>query len=256
MQFRSLFAACVGACVLGVSAFGQQEKPAQKKQQQQPGQGAAAFRETVQQLDANGDMVIERDEVPEAGKAAFERLLKRGDTNKDGKLEFAELRDLMQKAQGAANGPAAQIERFLAADANSDGKVDKTEFPGGLPLFDLLDTDKDGLLTKEEISKFRAGDAIRANFSTERFKAMDKDADGKISGGEFKGPEAMFTRLDTNKDGFVTEAEISELLSTIPGAGGPPPAAAKDAAPTKPADSPTRKAAETPKSKVGAVAKA
>jgi Ca2+-binding EF-hand superfamily protein len=218
-------------------------------------QGAVAARETLQQLDSNGDMIIERDEVPESGRAAFDRLLKRGDANKDGKLEFVELRDLLQKAQGAA-GPAAQVERFLASDKNNDGKVSKDEFPGGEPLFALLDADKDGSLTKEEISKFRAGDAIRAMFSTDRFKTMDKNGDGKISTAEYTGPEPIFTRLDANKDGFVTRDEVSQLLSAAQQAGGPPAAAPKPAEPAKPTETPKPKSAGAPRPKGAAVAKA
>ena len=49
------------------------------------------------ELDANNDRVIERAEVPEAGRKAFERLLNHGDANHDGKLEAEEFRDLLQK---------------------------------------------------------------------------------------------------------------------------------------------------------------
>jgi Ca2+-binding EF-hand superfamily protein len=182
-------------------------------------------------------------------------LLKRGDTNKDGKLEFVELRDLLQKAQGSA-GPGAQIERFLAADKNNDGKVTKDEFPGGAPLFELLDADKDGSLTKEEISKFRAGDAIRAMFSPDRFKALDKNGDGKVSSSEFTGPEPMFARLDADKDGFVTQDEVSKLLSNVQQGVGQPANAPKPAETVKPTETPKPKSAETPLAKTGAATKA
>ncbi len=39
---------------------------------------------------------------------------------------------------------------------------------------------------------------------------MDKDADGKISSKEFKGLESVFTKMDENKDGFLTEDEAKK----------------------------------------------
>jgi len=54
------------------------------------------WRDLFMDLDANNDRVIERAEVPEAGRKAFERLLNHGDANHDGKLEAEEFRDLLQ----------------------------------------------------------------------------------------------------------------------------------------------------------------
>jgi len=54
------------------------------------------WRDLFMELDANNDRVIERAEVPEAGRKAFERLLNHGDANHDGKLEAEEFRDLLQ----------------------------------------------------------------------------------------------------------------------------------------------------------------
>ena len=54
--------------------------------------GGINFIELFQQLDANGDMVIDRGEVPESGREAFEQLLKNTDSNKDGKIDRDEYR--------------------------------------------------------------------------------------------------------------------------------------------------------------------
>ncbi len=40
-----------------------------------------------------------------------------------------------------------------------------------------------------------------------RLKRLDKDGDGKVSREEFPGQPAVFDRLDSNKDGFLSSAD-------------------------------------------------
>lgn len=42
----------------------------------------------------------------------------------------------------------------------------------------------------------------------QRMAGRDRNGDGRISREEFPGPEAMFERLDANRDGMLTEAEM------------------------------------------------
>lgn len=160
---------------------------------------------TVFQLDANGDMTLERDEVPEAGHAAFDRLLKLGDANKNGKLEPEEMRAMAQKVQTLAVAGAA---RFKAMDKDGDGKLSKDEFEGPKPLFPQIDADKDGFISQQEATRFVA--AGGGNLQ-QRLQAMDKNGDSKVSEEEFTGPRPLFARLDTDKDGFVTKEEAAKL---------------------------------------------
>ena len=205
---------------------------AQAQQTKGAPQPLADIRETFQQLDANGDMAIDRDEVPESGREAFERLLKRGDSNKNGKLDAEELRDLVQKLQPLAGLGIVNPERFKQLDKDGDGKVSKAEFPGAAPLFDRFDLDKDGQISPAEVDKFReanpqAAMSLPGPFAPERLKAMDKDGDGKISRAEFTGPAPAFDRADADKDGFVTAAEIAKFRAGFaPGAPAPRPAPA------------------------------
>jgi Ca2+-binding EF-hand superfamily protein len=183
------------------------------------------IRETFQNLDANNDTVIEREEVPEDGRAAFDRLLAKGDSNKNGKLEADEFRTLALKLRALAQGGGGfSGQRLKAMDKDGDGKVSKAEFTGPELLFQRLDADKDDFVTTEEVLNFRgkpavgeprpqtepANDAPRARRAAllERLKAMDKDGDGSISKAEFKGREPLFNRLDTDKDGTLSREEV------------------------------------------------
>ena len=83
---------------------------------------------------------------------------------------------------------------------------------GMMPTFEELDLDKDGLVTKEEMTAYRAAE----------MKAADTNADGKLSAEEMtaarlKKMEArvaemtakMITKLDTDKDGLVSGEELA-----------------------------------------------
>ena len=92
-------------------------------------------------------------------------------------------------------------------DKNGDGKISKEEFPGNPAGFERLDADKDGFITLEEIAWINGG--AGGGTAGERFKTLDKNGDGKISKEEFPGRPAGFERLDADKDGFLTPAELA-----------------------------------------------
>ena len=133
------------SCTLAVAT------PASGQTPKQPA-SPTPFRDLFMELDPNNDRVIERAEVPEAGRKAFERLLNHGDTNHDGKLEAEEFRDLLQKVDWSRAVPPEQLEkRFKNLDKNEDGKLDRQEFQGGPARFSQLDRNGDGFLSRDEI---------------------------------------------------------------------------------------------------------
>ena len=128
-------------------------------------------------------------------------------------------------------GPGMGPLGLLELDVNNDGKITRPELETGQKTrFAAIDADKDGFAEPEE---------MRAAAQKARFSAQDRDGDGKLSPEEAEGPRAggpggdrrgprpdgdgdrklsfeefsqrpgeAFTRLDANKDGVVTLAEL------------------------------------------------
>ena len=53
--------------------------------------------------------------------------------------------------------------------------------------------------------------AQRAGDPWERILQSDKNSDGKVTKVEFRGPERIFSRFDTNKDGVLTQDEVAKV---------------------------------------------
>jgi Ca2+-binding EF-hand superfamily protein len=164
------------------------------------------LREAFERLDANGDRVLERSEIPDDGLAAFDRLLKRGDASGDGKLDAEELRALGEKVRklGGGAGGQANRQRLRAMDADGDGVVTREEYQGPAALFERLDADEDGVLRGGEL---RAAAPAAGAAAMTRVRAMDRDGDGRVTREEFSGRPQLFERLDSNKDGVIDDQD-------------------------------------------------
>ena len=123
---------------------------------------------------------------------------------------------------------------FLArVDTNKDGKISRSEAEANAPhlavLFDAIDTNKDGQLTQEELDTFHkkmqeARDSERKHFLDARFTRLDTNKDGFISKAEARGDrflERRFDQIDTNKDGKISRAEFAIATDGFGRQGGP-----------------------------------
>ena len=172
--------------------------------------GGINYLELFQQLDANGDRIVDRGEVPESGQAAFDQLVKNADSNADGRIDLEEYQQMLGSLRDAFGSLG---KRFGTIDKNGDGKISKDEFTGPDLLFRRADANSDGVITKDEADKFQPGPgpgpgAAAAAAFAQRILAMDKNGDGKVSKDEFTGQPGVFDRFDANKDGILSRDEL------------------------------------------------
>ena len=180
-----------GTIVLfGVSSALGQTSQSTGDQTQQRRQGP---RDLYQRMDTNGDGKISREEW-RGRPEGFARL----DANGDGFLTPDEIRAGRFQRQGSdRRGP-----RLM--DQNNDGRISRDEWKGPAEVFDRLDANHDGFLTREELQAGRRHEGRGQH----GLRGMDQNHDGKITRDEWKGPAEMFNRLDSNNDGVITPDEL------------------------------------------------
>ena len=129
-------------------------------------------------------------------------------------------------AVGLLSASAANAQQLLA-DANKDGKVSQKEYQDSRRTFLLrADKDKDGKISAAEWSK--GAERVRSELREEGvdgwpavgkaglFQTLDTNKDGFVTGAEidaYSGPR--FAKIDLNHDGFVTHSEANKVEKTI-----------------------------------------
>ena len=153
---RSVLVMCliVGAALLARSVPAQQRgRPGRDGP---PGGGFPQLPVLVA-LDADGDGELSAKEIDNAAAA-----LRTLDKNKDGKLTRDELLPAFREGGPAGPNPAELVERMMAFDKNGDGKLSKDELPERIRgLLERADTNKDGFVDKDELTKLAQRQAGR-----------------------------------------------------------------------------------------------
>ena len=107
---------------------------------------------SFEDMDANGDGKVTKEEIKAQGEARF----KAADTNGDGSLSAEEMVASMEKMR--AERMLKGAERMIARrDANKDGKLTADEMAprNGDRMFAMMDLDEDGTVTKTEMELAR-----------------------------------------------------------------------------------------------------
>ncbi len=139
---------------------------------------------------------------------------------------LALLQPTVRGADKPADNPA--VERrvhdvFERMDTNKDGKISKEEAKNFIAQnFDRIDANKDGFIDKDELRRFvarsmamgRGGPGGFGGPAGPDFDALDKNADGRLTRDELKGtPYAdKFDEIDTNRDGKIDKKEFAAYL--------------------------------------------
>lgn len=147
---------------LTLTCSAQEQRPQGGPGRRGPGGDGGPMRThpVVAALDTNNDGTLSADEIANAPVA-----LRKLDKNGDGKLTEDELRPNFGRGQGGPGSvsPADMVKRLLEFDKNNDGKLAKDELPERMQaMIERADTDKDGVLSRDELTKMAEAQAATA----------------------------------------------------------------------------------------------
>jgi Ca2+-binding EF-hand superfamily protein len=136
----------------------------------------------------------------------FDReTFRRVDRNRDGALDQNEFL--------GGDVDDARADNFDELDWNNNGRVERSEWYGTPAIFNSMDRNNDGVLSRFEV----VGGVDTPNDTWDQFVSLDYNRNGNISRDEWHWSAASFARYDTNRDNMLSRQEFS--------AGGGSPAA-------------------------------
>jgi EF hand len=119
-----------------------------------------------------------------------------------------------------------QVLDLTAMDTDKDGKVSKDEMTAHRAARTAaVDANADGKLSADELAAMHltAMETAAKNMAARMIEQLDTDADGLLSVAELAarpGPEMMFDRIDANSDGFIDQAEVDAAKAAMMDRGG------------------------------------
>jgi len=106
---------------------------------------------------------------------------------------------------------------FDSVDTNGDGIITREEFLAGRErLFARLDRNGDGYIDNQDMSGRLAGRQKAQDRLAELVTRLDKDGDGRVSKTEFvDGATPLFDRADTDHNGQLSREEVAAAKQRI-----------------------------------------
>jgi Ca2+-binding EF-hand superfamily protein len=233
--YRILFVAAVAVLtVVFVVAMASAQPPERDGQRrgggQRPERGRQMF-ERLRNADTDKDGKISAEEAKAAELP--ERMVQALDSNGDGDITRNELasrgggRDgeetRGQKPGGQESRPDIG-EALIEADKDRNGFVSREEFASAITrapgdLFDRLDTNDDGKLSRDEIAlASRAPEFLRRiQTLVDSFDSIDKDKNGALDIAELQAADAGFPkdagqRIDADGDTSISREELQRVV--------------------------------------------
>jgi Ca2+-binding EF-hand superfamily protein len=134
---------------------------------------------------------------------------------------WAGLVALALPASAAAQRGANNAIRFQAMDTNHDGVITRAEWRGSDRSFRNHDWNGDGRLSGDEVRPgaqresrwddrdIDASIEQESNWTPAHFRELDHNGDGRLARSEWHALPELFTRLDRNRDGYLSVAEFT-----------------------------------------------
>jgi Ca2+-binding EF-hand superfamily protein len=178
----------------------------ERAQRRAGAEDAGSHRRGMASMDADNDGAMTRAEHAAGAQAMFDRM----DANHDGKLAADEMSQ--RRRAGADGGNPGHVIGMM--DADKDGIVTRAEHAAAMQaMFDRRDANHDGKLDATEMEAAPgAGHAGMARHEGGGMKSgMRGDNDGTITAAEYAViARARFARMDGDRDGYLSRAEMAE----------------------------------------------